>query len=71
MMHIITSPSFTAYSQERLGSRVPRRIEEPEDAVATWVRLPETTPARRGRFHAFSLGGLRRLFGAAPNVRHS
>ncbi|MGN6484298.1 MAG: hypothetical protein ACTHMX_07840 [Thermomicrobiales bacterium] len=71
MMHIITSPSFTAYSQERLGSKVPRRVEEPEDAVASWVTLPETKDAGRGWFHAFSFDGLRRLFGTTPKASHS
>lgn len=71
MMHIISSPSFTQYSQERLGSRVPRRIEEPEDTLATWATLSATKTSSRGLFHAFSFDGLRRLFGAAPKVHHS
>ena len=71
MMHIISSPSFTTYSQERLGSKVPRRVEEPEYVVASTKVARPAQPVARGFFHAFSFDGLRRLFGSAPNVRHS
>lgn len=70
MMHIISSPSFTAYSQERLG-KAARRVEEPEYVVATTTAARPAQPVARGFFHAFSFDGLRRLFGSAPNVRHS
>lgn len=73
MMHIISSPSFTEYSQERLGSKVPRRREEPEGTVASWVTLPAPEPTTPRAFRAISVSfdGVRRLFGAAPKVRHS
>ncbi|MGB3330513.1 MAG: hypothetical protein WBA46_16255 [Thermomicrobiales bacterium] len=73
MMHMITSPAFTQYSQERLGSKIPRRIEEPEDRVPSWAELPATQSAtpRVLRAFSFSFDGVRRLFGGAPKVRHS
>jgi hypothetical protein len=73
MLHIITSPSFTEYSQERLGSKVARRREEPETSVAPWgpYSAPEPTAPRFVRAFSASLDGVRRLFGSAPKVRHS
>lgn len=73
MMHIISSPSFTEYSQDRLGSKVPRRREEPEGSVASWVTLPTPAPTtpRFVRALSVSFDSVRRLFGAAPKVRHS
>ncbi|MGC4104815.1 MAG: hypothetical protein QM753_00480 [Thermomicrobiales bacterium] len=72
MMHIITSSQFTEYSQERLRSRAPRRVEEPEGVVPPrFADHAETSNQARGFFRSFSLEGLRRLFGSTPEVRHS
>lgn len=71
MMHYISSPHFTEYSQERLSARVPRRIEEPEGELSTWTTLPSAHRTSRRMRATISFDGLRRLFGGAPKVGHS